>query len=410
MRLGKLSFLTVTLWACFTAAASAQVRVGDVYPDWTTGYLDIHHISTGKGECMFAILPDGTTMMIDAGETGTDKRNFKPDGSRSSGEWISRYILRMMRPLSEKNLDYMLLTHFHDDHMGNVKLSDKKSDNGDYILTGISEVGDLIPFSKIVDRNWPDYDYPFPFYNRPNVQNYIRFVNWHVANGVIAEKFEVGSNQQFKLLKEPDQYPGFEIRNIAANGEVWTGEHNNTRSHFPPIDQLEKEEYPEENALSTALRISYGNFEYFNGGDLVHTYSPGTWKDIETPVGLATGPVDVCVANHHAKDAMGEGFIKAVRPRVFVIQGFALSHPDATALQNMVSHKIYEGERDIFTTHLFDVNRVALGEQLVSQLKSTQGHIVIRVAPGGNSYKVYILDDTSESFTIKGMYGPYKSN
>jgi beta-lactamase superfamily II metal-dependent hydrolase len=410
MRLGKFSFLTVTLWVCFTAAASAQVRVGDVYPDWTAGYLDIHHISTGKGECMFAILPDGTTMMIDAGETGTDKRNFKPDGSRSSGEWISRYILRMMRPLSEKNLDYMLLTHFHDDHMGNVKLSDKKSDNGDYILTGISEVGDLIPFSKIVDRNWPDYDYPFPFYNRPNVQNYIRFVNWHVANGVIAEKFEVGSNQQFKLLKEPDQYPGFEIRNIAANGEVWTGEHNNTRSHFPPIDQLEKEEYPEENALSTALRISYGNFEYFNGGDLVHTYSPGTWKDIETPVGLATGPVDVCVANHHAKDAMGEGFIKAVRPRVFVIQGFALSHPDATALQNMVSHKIYEGERDIFTTHLFDVNRVALGEQLVSQLKSTQGHIVIRVAPGGSSYNVYILDDTSESFTIKEMYGPYKSN
>jgi hypothetical protein len=132
--------------------------------------------------------------------------------------------------------------------------------------------------------------------------------------------------------------------------------------------------------------------------------------DIETPVGLATGPVDVCVANHHAKDAMGEGFIKAVRPRVFVIQGFALSHPDATALQNMVSHKIYEGERDIFTTHLFDVNRVALGEQLVSQLKSTQGHIVIRVAPGGSSYNVYILDDTSESFTIKEMYGPYKSN
>jgi beta-lactamase superfamily II metal-dependent hydrolase len=410
MRLGKLSILTVTLWACFTAAASAQVKAGDVYPDWTTGYLDIHHISTGKGECMFAILPDGTTMMIDAGETGTDKRNFKPDSSRSSGEWISRYILRMMRPLSEKKLDYMLLTHFHDDHMGNVKLSNKKSDNGDYILTGITEVGDLIPFGKIIDRNWPDYDYPSPVSNRPNVQNYIRFVNWHVANGVIAEQFEVGSNQQFKLLKEPDQYPGFEIRNIAANGEVWTGVHNNTRSHFPPIDQLEKEEYPEENALSTALRISYGNFKYFNGGDLVHTYSPGTWKDIETPVGLATGPVDVCVANHHAKDAMGEGFIRAVRPRVFVIQGFALSHPDSTALRNMLSRKIYEGERDIFTTHLFDVNRKVLGEQLVGQLKSTLGHIVIRVNPGGNSYNVYILDDSAENFKVTDIHGPYLSN
>jgi beta-lactamase superfamily II metal-dependent hydrolase len=410
MNSGKLSFLTVTLWTCFIVAASAQVKVGDVYPDWTAGYLDIHHISTGKGECMFAILPDGTTMMIDAGETGTDKRNFKPDGSRSSGKWISRYILRMMRPLPEKNLDYMLLTHFHDDHMGNVRLSNKKSDKGDYILTGITEVGDLIPFGKIIDRNWPDYDYPSPVSNRPNVQNYIRFVNWHVANDAIAEQFEVGSNQQFKLLKEPDQYPGFEIRNIAANGCVWTGANNNTRSHFPSLDKLTKEEYPEENALSTAIRISYGNFNYFNGGDLVHTYSPGTWKDIETPVGLATGPVDVCVANHHAKDAMGEGFIKAVRPRVFVIQGFALSHPDAAALRNMLSHKIYPAERDVFTTQIFDVNRTVLGENLVGQLKSTKGHIVIRVKPGGNSYKVYILDDSSESFTIKGIYGPYESN
>jgi beta-lactamase superfamily II metal-dependent hydrolase len=410
MRLGKLSILTVTLWACFTAAASAQVKAGDVYPDWTTGYLDIHHISTGKGECMFAILPDVTTMMIDAGETGTDKRNFKPDGSRSSGEWISRYILRMMRPLSEKKLDYILLTHFHDDHMGNVKLSNKKSDNGDYILTGITEVGDLIPFGKITDRNWPDYDYPHLMSNRPNVQNYIRFVNWHVANGAIAEQFEVGSNQQFKLLKQADQYTGFEIRNIAANGEVWTGVHNNTRSHFPPLDKLTREEYPEENALSTAIRISYGNFGYFNGGDLVHTYSPGTWKDIETPVGLATGPVDVCVANHHAKDAMGEGFIRAVRPQVFVIQGFALSHPDAAALRNMASHKIYPGERDIFTTHLFDVNKVVLGEKLVGQLKSTQGHIVIRVNPGGNSFNVYILDDSAENFKVTDIHGPYLSN
>ncbi len=74
-----------------------------MYPDWTAGCLDIHHISTGRGECVCAILPDGTTMMIDAGETGTDKRNFKPDGSKSSGEWISRSIRCMMHPFSEKN-------------------------------------------------------------------------------------------------------------------------------------------------------------------------------------------------------------------------------------------------------------------------------------------------------------------
>src|SRR5690554_2593461 len=200
MKKVKFSLMAFMFWVCLLTTVSAQVEVGDKYPDWTSGYLDIHHINTGRGECMFAIMPDGTTMMIDAGETGTDKRNFKPDGSRGSGEWISRYILRMMHPLSEKKIDYILLTHFHDDHMGNIKLSDKKSKNGDYILTGISEVGEFVSFSKIVDRNWPDYDYPTPLISSPNVQNYIRFVNWHVANGTIAEQFIVGSNQQFKLL------------------------------------------------------------------------------------------------------------------------------------------------------------------------------------------------------------------
>jgi hypothetical protein len=131
--------------------------------------------------------------------------------------------------------------------------------------------------------------------------------------------------------------------------------------------------------------------------------------DIETPVGLVTGPLDVCEANHHAKDAMGKGFIQAVRPRVFVIQGFALSHPDALALRNMLSHSIYTGERDIFTSHLFDANRLVLGKRLVEQLKSEEGHIVIRVYPGGDDYEIYILDDSSESFTIRSIHGPYES-
>jgi beta-lactamase superfamily II metal-dependent hydrolase len=397
-----------SLLFCFTTA-TAQVKPGDKFPDWSDGYMDIHHISTGRGECVFAILPDGTTMMIDAGETGTDKRNFKPNASRSTGEWISRYMLRMMSPLKEKKLDYMLLSHFHDDHMGNVKLSDRKSPKGDYILTGVTEVGTLLPFGKIIDRNWPDYNYPRSMHKDPDMQNYMRFLDWAVKNGSKAEQFVVGTNQQIKLVRKPEKFKNFEVRNIAANGQVWTGTHNNTRHHFPPLDKLAEDEYPEENACSVALRISYGKFDYFNGGDLIRTHTPGTWKHIEMPVGLAAGPVDVVEANHHAKDAMSAEFVRAVAPRVFVIQGFALSHPDAIALKAMYAKNIYPGERDIFTTHLFDVNKVVLGSTLVRQLKSTQGHTVVRVQPGGESYEVYVLDDTTENFTIKSIHGKYES-
>lgn len=32
--------------------------------------MEIHHIYTGRGECVFCIFPDGTNMLIDAGDIG----------------------------------------------------------------------------------------------------------------------------------------------------------------------------------------------------------------------------------------------------------------------------------------------------------------------------------------------------
>jgi len=44
-----------------------------------------------------------------------------------------------------------------------------------------------------------------------------------------------------------------------------------------------------------AFRLSYGKFDYYNGGDLTGA-EYGSWRDIETPVGMVTGPLEVCEA------------------------------------------------------------------------------------------------------------------
>jgi hypothetical protein len=40
---------------------------------------------------------------------------------------------------------------------------------------------------------------------------------------------------------------------------------------------------------------------------------------------------------------------------------------------------------------------------------SQQGHVVVRVAEGGASYEVIVLDDSVEQGKIKARFGPFVS-
>jgi hypothetical protein len=45
----------------------------------------------------------------------------------------------------------------------------------------------------------------------------------------------------------------------------------------------------------------------------------------------------------------------------------------------------------------------------LDKLKSSHGHVVIRVAPGGGSFRVIVLDDSAENYGVKSVHGPYQS-
>ncbi len=404
----KISLLCSIFWLLLSGSI-LQAQVGNTFPAWSEGYLDIHHISTGKGEASFFILPDGTTMLVDAGASARvrpPRPDPLPNASRTPGEWISRYILHMLEGHPEKKIDYILLTHFHSDHMGDLQYPGvTTSKNGPYQLTGITEVGDLISFSKIIDRGW---DFLTP--TGGLFENYRKFIEWHVQNNKVQhEELRIGYNDQLTLVNRPAEYINFEIRNIAANGIVWTGFSTNVRNHFPPLESLSPPEYPTENMNCIAFRLSYGRFTYFNGGDII-SGPPNDWRDIETPIGMATGPVDVCIANHHAYlDAMGHSFLQATRPRVHIIQASCPTHPSSNILRGMLSTQVYPGPRDVFSTSIMEETRVVIGPT-IDNLKSQQGHIVVRVSPGGKTYMIYILDDSAEKFKITAVHGPYNSN
>jgi arginine repressor len=57
---------------------------------------------------------------------------------------------------------------------------------------------------------------------------------------------------------------------------------------------------------------------------------------------------------------------------------------------------------------MLEPNKLVIGP-LLDRLASSQGHIVIRVTPGGASYRVIILDDAAETYRVTKVFGPFMS-
>src|SRR5262245_46248071 len=146
-------------------AADAVATVGQPFPAWQPGYLDLHHINTGRGNSAFYVLPDGTTILFDAGELDptnprtTSKRNtsIRPDDSRRPFEWIASYIQQVAPNKAQQGIDYAVISHFHDDHFGSWYQGAPLSTDGKFRRTGITGVTDLLSVHCLLTR---DYHYP----------------------------------------------------------------------------------------------------------------------------------------------------------------------------------------------------------------------------------------------------------
>jgi hypothetical protein len=381
-RASRLPFLFA--WTCLLLSrpAASQV-VGQPLPPWTPGTLDIHQIQTGRGNAAYFIFPDGTTMLLDAGAVagtqGLEQGPARPDGTRSPAQWIAHYIAQAS-PHTPPALDYAVITHYHDDHMG-----------------AVAQVARSIPISTLIDRG----DRPPP---PPGsvVASYLEF-----RNGRKSEIFSSGRADQIRQLHNPNS--NFEVRNIAANGEVWTGDGTETRSQFPAgWASLPPKDQPGENDFSIAIRIRYGLFDYFSGGDIpgVILDRKPSWHDLETPIARVVGPVDVLVLNHHGwLDTTNDFFLETLRPRAVIIPAWHATHPDHGVLRRLLSAS---SRPDLFITSLLDAPR-AVFSYLGPVFKSTEGHIVTRVTAGGATYRIVILDDTKPAQLIIAVHGPYSS-
>lgn len=396
------------------ALVMAETTVGSALPQWREGQLDLHHINTGRGNATLVVMPDGTSLLIDAGAVGTTGAavcEAKPDASRRPGEWIARYAERQLKSTGRKRIDYALITHLHGDHVGDVTDASPAAAEGTYRLTGISDVAAGVGIDRLIDRGFPSYDRPVPA-NYPAAQNYVNFVRSAVKSGMRAERVWVSSSRQMAMLRGRERYPQFAVTAIAGDGAVTLNRGEESQWVIPPEHKEDGgNAVASENGLSIAVRLRYGKFAYYAGGDLncdTH-YGRDPWRDVETPAARACGAVSVAACNHHGYfDANGPEFVKALKARVWLLQSWHASHPALSTLANLYSTELYSGPRDVFSLGLHPAAALAC-DRFADRLKSRQGHVVVRVEPGGDSYRVYVVDDSDESGRVKAVFGPYTS-
>src|ERR1700741_4709043 len=83
----------------------AAAPVFKALPAWQPGVLEIHQIATNRCNSALLILPDGTTMMVDAGAIcGTPPylSDPLPSGQRRPGEWSAATSSGVSRPADSR--------------------------------------------------------------------------------------------------------------------------------------------------------------------------------------------------------------------------------------------------------------------------------------------------------------------
>ncbi len=393
-------------------------EIGKPYVGWKEGELDLHFISTGCGENMFYLLPDGTTVLNDTGDW--DVEHYKdlvprvPDASRRGGEWVARYISRLRPEL--KKIDYVLASHFHNDHTGCGRVGvGMKGLEGrkDYQISGISHVGEYYQFGKAFDRGYPTYDRPTTWApeERENLINFWEYAQ--EAYGLEREEFKVGALDQIKLVNEPEKYD-FHVRNICRNGVLWGGEGGEDVDYFAKNEK--NKENRNENTRSIAFVMQFGAFRFYTGGDTSGNLldENGAAVRYEDLVGKRVGHVDVCKANHHSYlDSTTKGFVNALSPRVFITCVWDRWHLQDNTASNMCddSDAGYPGPRLMCPTSVHPGNAEMMqGKEWRKRLVERGGHVVVKVVDGGARYKVYYLTHHDESMKVELVFGPFESN
>jgi competence protein ComEC len=290
MRLIGASLLAFAISA---AAGSAQTKPAKT--------LDIYFIDTEGGLAALYVSPAGESLLIDTGNPG----------GRDSGR-----ILDTLHAAGMEQIDHVLLTHYHGDHVG-----------------GLQELSKQIPIKHFYDHG-PS--------SEPREQ----------VPGFQAMYAELAAKATRTVVKPGDRIPfaGASVVVVTAAGQTLktpikgapgAGKPNPACADFKARDESRVDP---DNHQSAGVVISVGKFRTVNLGDFTYNRE----QELMCP-NNPIGTVDLYMTSHHGIDQSGSpALVHGLRPRVAVMNNSARK---GGAVPTMMTLFTSPGLEDVWQLH-----------------------------------------------------------
>jgi beta-lactamase superfamily II metal-dependent hydrolase len=232
--------------------------------------LQIFFVDVEGGQATLVVTPAGQSLLIDAGYGGAR-------GSRDPDR-----ILAAARDAGVERIDYLVITHFHGDHVG-----------------GVPELASRIPIDTFVDYGTPlGYD--------------------RMAIGGFRNYAPVRDQGKHVQPKPGDRLPlaGVEVHIVSASGQLLPEPLPGAGLENPGCATLEHhEEDGTENFRSIGVRVRFGRFRFVDVGDL----SGNTLGRLVCPHNLVGEASVYLVAHHGNYDSNVPAVLTALRPLASVL-------------------------------------------------------------------------------------------
>jgi competence protein ComEC len=324
-----------------------------------SGTLDIYWIDSEGGGSTLIVTPNDESILIDSGNPG------------------GRDPQRMHRVAVEaaglKRIDHLIVTHLHIDHFG-----------------GAPELSQLIPIGTVYDGGVTDSD---PDGNKTNTRWPLMIRPYREMK--VEQRVQVKPGIEIPL-KSVSGGPRLSLKCFASKKEFVGAPAGATGSAGCDQPKL-KDPDPSDNANSSVWVLQFGDFRFFDGGDL-------TWnieQQLVCPVNRI-GTVDVYQANHHGLDVSNHPLlVQALAPTVAVMNNGPRKGTAAEVVQTLKGTSSIQAVYQVHKNVRADAQNAAPDDMIANlEEKCSGNHLKLSVAKEAREYTVQV-PATGRSWTYR---------